>query len=219
MSDVLNLDVDSAPAFLADLGASEGLLAGLRSLAIVDAGLDELPVALLGRLKSIRHLDLSGNRLAVLPHEIGLCRTLETLVVNGNSLHEFPFELLDLPALRKIEAKDNLVVRLPNDIGRAPALETLILTGNRLDRLPLSLGDLATLRVLHLDNNQLRHVPESLVALTALVELRLEYNQLSRLPHDLRAMTRLRELSLEGNGFPEPEIERIGMQLPRCSIF
>ena len=75
-------------------------------------------------------LDLCGNRLTVLPLEIG-----------------------GLTALQRLDLRHNQLTTLPPEIGKLTALRTLYLGSNLLTTLPPAIGALTALRTLGLGNN------------------------------------------------------------------
>ena len=145
-------------------------------------------------------LDLSGNRLSVLPESLGNLTALTSLNLAGNELSVLPDWLGSLTALTTLDLKYNKLSVLPDWLGSLTALTTLNLSGNDLSVLPESLGNLTALSILHLSSNRLSVLPESLGSLTALTTLNLGNNELSALPDWLGSLTALTILNLRHTG-------------------
>ncbi|XP_032889224.1 toll-like receptor 7 [Amblyraja radiata] len=137
-------------------------------------------------LSNLSRLDLSGNRLAFMPHDVfdHLPPLLKELVLSGNQLRSFNWGRL------------YLLVRL----------ELLDLGSNLLTTVPRMLSNCTqTLRVFNLTRNQIsRLTKDFLLDMTSLQYLDLSYNNLktvraSSFPDS--AIKHLRELRLSGNHF------------------
>lgn len=107
----------------------------------------------IGKLKNLRLLDLSANRLDSLPLEIFLLENLELLDVSLNKL-----------------------VTIPSEIGSLKRLKTLNLSYNRIETLPFNLFLLENLEQLYLENNQLRKIPPTMASMKNLKTLALDNN-------------------------------------------
>ncbi|KAM8889227.1 LOW QUALITY PROTEIN: PH domain leucine-rich repeat-containing protein phosphatase 1-like [Synchiropus picturatus] len=88
-----------------------------------------LSCSLLGRLDQLEELDLSGNRLRMLPSSLLSCRQLHTLAAHSNCLATFP-EVLQLPEIKCVDLSCNQLsaVSLPESL--PAALLELDLSGN-----------------------------------------------------------------------------------------
>lgn len=95
------------------------------------------------QLQRITILSLKGQRLTVLPPEIGYLSNLK---------------ILDLG--------DNRLTRLPDELGNLKALEILDVWGNRLETLPVSLAELPELVEISVWNNGLIEIPLEILART-----------------------------------------------------
>jgi len=94
--------------------------------------LDEVPVKEIAALKKTTSLDLSNNRLTLLPVNF-------TVLTN----------------LTKLDLSKNELTELPEDFGSLHKLRYLDLYKNNLERLPLSFGQLGGLKFLDLKDNPL----------------------------------------------------------------
>lgn len=126
----------------------------------------------------LEELSLAGNRLAVLPPEIGALTSLSRLQLAGNSLAALPQGLCQLSALQGLWLHGNLLESLPGELGALTALTQLSLSGNRLRELPASIGGLVHLQELSCAGNQLQALPSSIGGLAGLSKLHLHGNLL-----------------------------------------
>ena len=91
----------------------------------------------LGRLTSITHLQLEGLGITSIPPSISRRLTqLQTLILDGNSITEFPSTAM-MPKLTSLQLRDNDLTWFPARVLAAmPNISTLILRGNALTWFP-----------------------------------------------------------------------------------
>ncbi|TMW61520.1 hypothetical protein Poli38472_012711 [Pythium oligandrum] len=130
-----------------------------------------------GLLTVLRFLDVSHNRLTVVPKSIERCVALIQCRLSNNRLHVLSDELCEL----------------------GTALEELYLESNSLTTLPENIGNLSTLRILDLNQNRLTAIPDTLGNLQELTDMRLAHNQITRIPEECGAMGKLERIILDGN--------------------
>ncbi|KAE9000398.1 hypothetical protein PR003_g18744 [Phytophthora rubi] len=169
----------------------------------------------LWKLREIRYLDLSHNRLKELPYVegdlkllretrewqvgVGLLVGLEVLLLNDNRLIEVPKSIEKCGALTLLDLSNNQLTSLSDEIPALTSLERMVLHHNALRSLPEAMGDLSSLRELDLAHNRLLTLPESIGALHKLETLLLFSNQLRLLPKEFGALSQLRHLDLDNN--------------------
>ena len=78
-----------------------------------------------GALAGIRRLDLSCGLRTLPPEVFGLADTLEVLNLSGNQLDCLPHDLPRLHRLKVILGSDNAFTELPEVLGDCPALEVV----------------------------------------------------------------------------------------------
>lgn len=174
-----------------------GELAGARRLDL-SAGLTELPREVFDLADTLEVLNLSGNRLTDLPHDMGRLRKLKIVFGSNNLFAHLPESLGDCQALEVVGFKATRI----RDVSAAalpPALRWLILTDNAIEQLPRALGERPALQKLMLAGNRLGELPESLADAHRLELLRLSANRFERLPSWLTGLPRLAWLALAGN--------------------
>jgi len=119
----------------------------------------------IGELKSLRKLNLDGNKLTTLPNEIGKLENLEILSVQRNFLVELPLTLGDLKSLTVLNLSGNQLNALPQAIFTWSNLEILDLSTNKLRELPEEIGELRSLRYLYVQENPLNTIPVNFTGL------------------------------------------------------
>jgi hypothetical protein len=174
-----------------------GALAGTRRLDLA-CGLQSLPPEVFGLADTLEVLNLSGNQLSRLPHDLARLHRLKIIFCSDNAFTELPEVLGECPALEVVGFKANRIAGVPA-AALPPRLRWLILTDNALTSLPGALGERAALQKLMLAGNRLRGLPDSLAGASRLELIRLAANQFGELPGWLPELPRLAWLALAGN--------------------
>lgn len=174
-----------------------GALAGTRRLNLC-CNLQTVPPEVFGLGDSLEVLNLSGNQLKSLPHDLPRLHRLKVIFCSDNPFAELPEVLGDCAALQVVGFKACRITRVPG-AALPPRLRWLILTDNAIAELPHELGQRPALQKLMLAGNQLRQLPGGLSQAHRLELLRLSANQLQALPGWLTDLPRLSWLALSGN--------------------
>jgi Protein kinase domain/Leucine rich repeat len=174
-----------------------GALAGTRRLDL-SCDLIELPEEVFALADTLEVLNLSGNRLRNLPHQLSQLHKLQVLFASDNDFTVLPEVLGDCPALQMVGFKANRIAHVPA-AALPPALRWLTLTDNAIGHLPTELGQRPALQKLMLAGNQLTALPSSLQAAQSLELLRVSANLLAHVPDWLTELPRLSWLALAGN--------------------
>jgi hypothetical protein len=156
----------------------------VRSIVLINNGLNGVLPASLGTLSDLRLLYLFGNFLnGPIPPELGQLGKIEDLVLENNQLTgNIPQELGMCSSLKTLSLGNNFLDgELPAALGNLTELVTLVLSNNALTgSIPSSLGSLAKLGVLDLRRNQFGgSLPASLGQLSSLREFYVQNNRLS----------------------------------------
>jgi len=119
---------------------------------------------------------IDQNRLVSLNPNLGLCISLQELVITENFLTEIPTKIGNLTKITNLNLDRNRLEFLPSEIGNLVNLGVLSLRENRLCELPSEIGNCHELHVLDVCGNRLQHLPFSLTSLN-LKALWLSENQ------------------------------------------
>eukprot|EP00092_Neocalanus_flemingeri_P025324 GFUD01027459.1.p1 GENE.GFUD01027459.1~~GFUD01027459.1.p1 ORF type:complete len:396 (+),score=86.26 GFUD01027459.1:54-1190(+) len=146
----------------------------LRNNLITD---NDLPKDMIG-MRSLRTLNLSGNRLTCLPPQLLDISSLRNLFLGANNIKEVTSSISRLRKLRLLYLGGNELRDLPSQIGELPYMQVLLLSDNKLKKLPPTLCNLSRLQCLHLHKNKLMTLPHGLIHIRSLSELSLRDNPL-----------------------------------------
>ncbi|XP_034015537.1 leucine-rich repeat-containing protein 57 [Thalassophryne amazonica] len=161
-------------------------------------GLQEFPEELQRLTSNLRTVDLSSNKIEVLPAQIGNFLQLRSLVLNSNRFTNIPSEIGKLKKLETLSLNGNRILHLPPALSQLKALRTLSLAGNFISEFPSGLGTLRQLDLLDLSHNKIQNVPAEVSELQA-IEINLNQNQISVLSAEISLCPRLKVLRLEEN--------------------
>nr|XP_046269102.1 leucine-rich repeat-containing protein 57 [Scatophagus argus] len=161
-------------------------------------GLQEFPEELQRLTSNLRTVDLSGNKIEVLPAAVENFLQLKSLTLNSNRLTSLPSEISKLKKLETLSLNGNRIQQLPPTLGQLKALRTLSLSGNLISEFPSGLGTLRHLDLLDLSHNKIQNVPSDVSELQA-IEINLNQNQISILSAEVSLCPRLKVLRLEEN--------------------
>ncbi len=174
-----------------------GALAGIRRLDL-SCGLTAFPPEIYGLADTLEVLNLSGNALDALPHDLGRLHRLRVVFCSDNRFTALPEVLGDCPALEMVGFKANRIAHV-TAASLPPALRWLILTDNAVGMLPAALGARPRLQKLMLAGNRLQALPEGLAGAARLELLRISANAFDALPPWLADLPRLAWLACAGN--------------------
>lgn len=145
----------------------------------------------------LRTLDLSKNKLKILPKSIGQFKELKILNVSNNSLENLPEEINNLSKIETLQVNCNLLKSLP-PLSNLMFLKRASFGDNQLSTFPEVLCELKHLEALDLSKNNITKLPD-LIKQSRLVELNLNQNQIRTLPSGLAECPRLKTLRIEEN--------------------
>jgi len=177
-----------------------GSLTNLTNLDLSNNQMSKVSGAI-ATLSALTHLYLRNNQLDEngLPKDMIGMKSLRTLNLSGNRLTCVPPQLFDLSNLRNLFLGANHISSINPNINRCRRLRLLYLGGNQLKTLPPEIGDLSYMQVLLLSDNKLISLPETVCNLRRLQCLHLHMNKLTTLPSGLIHLRSLSELSLREN--------------------
>lgn len=164
----------------------------------------------------LRTLDLSKNKLKILPKSVGQFKELKILNVSNNSLESLPEEINCLTKIETLHANCNLLKSLPL-LNNLIFIKRISLGDNQLCIFPEYLCELKHLETLDLSKNNITQVPE-LIKQSRLVELNLNQNQIRKLPTALAECCRLKTLRIEENCLELVDIPRTLLTSSKVSL-
>jgi len=95
--------------------------------------ISKIPPKLAMSFTLITELDVSNNRISLLPDELTACTSLETVNISGNSFIQLPPVLAEIPTLIKVNASKNFIADVEVEaLQYLPTLEHLNLEQNPL---------------------------------------------------------------------------------------
>jgi len=209
--------VDRARAYLNDPN-NQAQLQGITQLTLRSSDLDILP-AEIGLLTSLQTLVITGCSLTSLPAEIGQLTALRELYVSDNQLTSLPAEIGQLTALGWLNVRFNQLTSLPVEIGQLTALRRIDIWGNKLTSLPVEIGQLTALQFLEIRNNQLTSLPAEIGQLAALERLDVRFNQLTSLPAEIGQLTALQWLDVSWNQLTSLPLEMRNLSSNCLSLY
>ena len=174
-----------------------GALAGSRRLRL-SCGLETFPPEIFTLADTLEILDLSGNALSALPHDLARLHRLRIIFCSNNVFTELPAVLGQCAQLEMIGFRANQIRRVPA-AALPPRLRALVLTDNQIAELPAALGRCTRLQKLMLAGNRLHTLPPEMAACNRLELLRIAANRFTALPGWLLALPRLAWLAFAGN--------------------
>ncbi|XP_065584711.1 leucine-rich repeat-containing protein 57-like [Artemia franciscana] len=158
----------------------------------------KVPEELQSLAKSLRNLDLSNNKLALLPDYLSHFSSLKLLKLEHNRLSTLPVGIGDISKLETISLQDNSLTSLPASFVNLKNLKSLNLSGNRFSSLSVQLFKLGKLDVLDISRNKISEIPDGIEELQV-SEMCLMQNQVSKISKGIAKCPRLKVLRLEEN--------------------
>ena len=128
---------------------------------------------------------------------------INTLFLEGLSIHEVPENIQNLDSLVTLSFSDNELEHLPATIGNLPSLNTLLLSNNLLVDIPEEIGNLSDLEFLHMPGNQLVELPTTISTLSSIISLNIDNNLFTTFPAEIMELSTLRYVYLANNEIHE----------------
>ncbi|CAG2158575.1 unnamed protein product [Oppiella nova] len=191
--DVLNLHISNSKLETISLDAFNGLEDKLMTLSIQNTQIKQLPHLQIQKLRALKSLDLSNNKLVSIESNAFANMQLTTIKLSDNNI------TLSDHAFHGLES----------------TLKNLNLKATNLQSIPTAIGNLSSLAFLDLAQNKIKDIaPDLLLNLHSLTAINLERNQIERLHHRVFAGVNdsLSSLSLLNNllvHFPSDAISQL----------
>lgn len=164
----------------------------------------------------LRTLDLSKNKLKILPKSIGQFKELKILNIGYNSLENLPEDANNLSKIETLQVNSNLLKSLPL-LNNLTNLKRASFGDNQLSVFPEFLCELKHLEALDLSKNHITKLPDS-IKNSRLVELNLNQNQIRKLPTSLAECSRLKTLRIEENCLELDDIPKELLKSSKVSL-
>ena len=138
-------------------------------------------------LKALTHLDLTSNKIAIIPLQLSQMPHLSSLNLSYNDITQLPRQLFSsdsklLTNLRFLDASHNELLCLPESICELKELWHLQISHNKIQYLPKDIGRLVNLRTLNASHNQIRVLSYSFPSLKNLNALDFFMNPFDTIP-------------------------------------
>ena len=148
------------------------------------------------------YLDLSSNKLEMLPPQLRRLVHLKTLILNNNPL--LHAQLRQLPALVSLEVlqlknTQRTATNIPQGLDNLHNLKDIDLSCNNLTAIPETIYKIKSLRRLNFSENSLTELQLNIGDMDELVTLNLSRNKLLALPNSLCKLSRLKTLYVNSN--------------------
>uniref|UniRef100_H0ZHT3 Malignant fibrous histiocytoma-amplified sequence 1-like n=1 Tax=Taeniopygia guttata TaxID=59729 RepID=H0ZHT3_TAEGU len=179
----------------------------LREVNLSTQRLRVLPLAVLSN-STLESLDLDRNKLRRITGISKLCN-LKSLILSKNEFVDFPSEIQSLVCLERLELNQNQIRIIPEGVfSHLSRLKHLRLNNNRLCALPRDLAACGgSLQYLNISNNLFRTFPQPVLRLARLQEFHVQNNALRQLPRELFQGQSLKMFKASGNPLREPPTE------------
>ena len=149
----------------------------LRELWLSDNQFQIIDKASFSKMKKLTSLNLSSNKLVMVPESIGALKKLEMLSFKGNKLTSLPAAIGNLKKLKHLYLENNPLTALPPEIGKLKSLEMLLMDNTALTTLPKEFAKLKKLKNLRLRNVPLKTLPKEIAQMTGLRNVYLHKSQ------------------------------------------
>ena len=176
------------------------LLSHLIVLDLSDNQLEFLPgLEFIFHLSTLRKMNLSSNKMRILPPEISALENLEIFHIMNNQLESFPKEISSLSTLQYLNLSNNKVESISDELCSLRSLKYLIADTNSITLISNKIGDMVSLETLQLGDNQISWLPQRFPTLINLKHLDLSKNCLTEIPLDFGQLYDLRYVDISYN--------------------
>ncbi|XP_054001277.1 leucine-rich repeat-containing protein 40-like [Hylaeus anthracinus] len=177
-------------------------------LSLAGQNLVELPQEVLEDAckADVGTVDLSRNKLSVLPEKLSIIARVSDLKLTSNHLTHIPEWIGEkYQFLQALDLSKNNLLSLPSSLGLLKYLREINISFNRYKEIPESVYDVESLEIFIANDNLISEIDvSSLQKLRKLAILNLANNNIGHIPPELGNLKNLRMLSLSGNSFKQP---------------
>jgi len=108
----------------------------------------------------VKHINLDGWGLKIIPGVIYECGNLKTLSLEHNQISELPEKIGTFKLLQRLYLNDNELTKLPDSVNDLVSLKALSVTNNPISSLPKTLKNLKNLEHVYVRGTQITKKPE-----------------------------------------------------------
>jgi Leucine-rich repeat (LRR) protein len=159
----------------------------------------------------VTFIDLQNNSIQTLPQELQEVKSLRSINLSGNRLASaINYTILgNLPRLESLWITNNGLSQLPTEIGQLSSLRNLYMEHNALKSLPTTLADLKKVWILHAAHNDFKELPAIFTKMPSLLLLHINNNKISSIPEQY-ALEKyaLMGIIIDNNNLSDSEIKR-----------
>ena len=117
-----------------------------------------LPQVSLYHLRYVKELNLTHNRISILPGDIGALSSLVTLNLSGNRLSTLPLSISRLRALKTLDLTENNFSTLMDELAGMESLENIELQKNLFQAIPPPIVRMKNIKVINMMRNNVPHL-------------------------------------------------------------
>ncbi|KJE94051.1 hypothetical protein CAOG_04748 [Capsaspora owczarzaki ATCC 30864] len=155
-----NLQLPSLEELLIDRNAVSVLVVSWPCLTVLRASHNKISSVIFPcDLVDLRCIDLSFNKLSVLPDAFACSPLLRVLLLDHNKLRALPASIMGLDVLEALSVEFNRLTSLPEEWVPLRSLRHLSVLGNNLSALPDDIFRMESLRHLNAGSNVLQYLP------------------------------------------------------------
>ncbi|CAJ0942651.1 unnamed protein product, partial [Mesorhabditis belari] len=201
--------------------------------------IENIPNQVFANLVDLIHVDLSNNKIDMLPPQIRRLTLVQVLLLSNNPMSHFQLKQLpsmkalrvlhmrntnrtldnippildDLENLMDVDFAENNLPKVPEALYKLKKLRKLDLSGNKISKIELSDGFWESLETLNLSSNELTVLPEGIIRMTRLQRLYANNNKLTfeGIPSGIGKLIQLTVLHMSHNN-----LELVPEGLSRC---
>ncbi|XP_076162083.1 leucine-rich repeat-containing protein 40 isoform X2 [Ptiloglossa arizonensis] len=177
-------------------------------LSLSGQNLVELPQKVLedASKADVGTVDLSRNKLSILPEQLSIIAKVGDLKLASNQLTHIPEWIGEkYEYLQVLDLSKNFLQSLPSSLGLLKYLQEINISFNRYKEIPGSVYNVTSLEICIANDNLISEIDvSSLQKLKKLAVLNFANNNIGYVPPELGNLKNLRMLSLSGNCFKQP---------------
>lgn len=172
---------------------------------IDNVGLDGVPSEI-SVLTALTNLDISENRVKLLPGSLIACSQLVHLRATKNEINQLD-DLSLYQSLLSIDISHNSIKSLPPSLFLLPVIQSIDAGFNKLKSVPIQINRCTSVSHLVLSKNALTSLPDSWHLCVCLVHLDISDNKIKRLPYSLGFAPLLKQFFYHNNPLESPPVE------------